>query len=37
MDTIADAHNVGMVMVDRTSMRAHHSTMTRKKDLRRCL
>ena len=37
MDAIADAHNVDMVMVDGTSVRAHHSATTLKKDPRRCL
>jgi len=30
MDAIADAHNADMVMVDATSVRAHHSATTRK-------
>ena len=37
MDAIADAHNVDMVMVDGTSVRAYHSATTLKKDPRRCL
>ena len=31
MDAIADAHNVDMVMVDGTSIRAHHAATTLKK------
>ena len=31
MDAIVDAHNVDMVMVDGTSVRAHHSAATLKK------
>ena len=31
MEAIADAHNVDMVMVDGTSVRAHHSATTLKK------
>ena len=37
MDAIADAHNVDTVMVDGTSVRAHHSATTLKKDPRRYL
>ena len=37
MDAIADVHNVDTVMVDGTSVRAHHSATTLKKDPRRCL
>lgn len=37
MDAIADAHNVEMVMVDGTSVRANHSATILKKDPRRCL
>lgn len=37
MEAIADAHNVDMVMVDGTNVRAHHSATTLKKDPRRCL
>ncbi len=36
MEAIADAHNVDMVMVDGTSVRAHHSATTLKKDPHRC-
>ena len=36
MDAIADVHNVDTVMVDGTSVRAHHSATTSKKDPRRC-
>jgi transposase len=36
-DAIADAHNVDTVMVDGTSIRAHHAATTLKKDPRRCL
>jgi hypothetical protein len=31
MEVIADAHNVDMVMIDGTSVRAHHSATTLKK------
>ena len=31
MEAVADAHNVDMVMVDGTSVRAHHSATTLKK------
>jgi len=31
MDAIADAHNVDMVMLDGTSIRAHHAATTLKK------
>ena len=31
MEAIADAHNVDMVMVDGTSIRAHHAATTLKK------
>ena len=31
MEAVADAHNVDMVMVDGTSIRAHHSATTLKK------
>jgi hypothetical protein len=34
MEAVADVHNVDMVMVDGTSIRAHHSATTLKK--RRC-
>jgi len=34
MDVIADAHNVDTVMVDGTSVRAHHSATTLKKKTR---
>jgi len=34
METVADAHNVDMVMVDGTSVRAHHSATTLKKTTR---
>lgn len=37
MDTIADAHNVEMVIVDGISVCAHHSVTTQKKDQRPCL
>lgn len=37
MEAIADAHNVDAVMVDGTSIRAHHAATTLKKDPRRCL
>ncbi|WP_420587546.1 IS5 family transposase [Marivita sp.] len=38
MEAIADAHNVDMVMIDGTSVRAHHSATTlKKRDPRRCL
>ena len=37
MEAIADAHNVDTVMVDGTSVRAHLSATTLKKDPRRCL
>ena len=33
MEALADAHNVDMVMVDGTSVRAHHSATTLKKRL----
>ena len=36
MDAVADAHNVDMVMVEGTSIRAHHSATTLKNDPRRC-
>ena len=34
MDAVADAHNVDMVMVDGTSIRAHHAATTLKKKTR---
>lgn len=34
MEAIADAHNVDMVMIDGTSVRAHHSATTLKKKTR---
>ena len=34
MEAVADAHNVDTVMVDGTSVRAHHSATTLKKKTR---
>jgi transposase len=34
MEAVADVHNVDMVMVDGTSIRAHHSATTLKKKTR---